>query len=122
MFENSMGISLEEFFAQGNKLGYYLQPLLEIHLNPDIFQNMKTAYDPKSLLILSSVALLIILIAVFNFMNLSTAQGIKRAKEVGIKKVSGSSRSRLITQFLSESVTFLPDYGCIIIENALLFQ
>lgn len=124
MFENSMGISLEDFFAQGNRRGYYLQPLIEIHLNPDIFQNMKPAYDPKYLLILSSVALLIILIAVFNFMNLSTAQGINRAKEVGIKKVSGSSRSRLINQFLSESVILsliALILAVIIIENALPF-
>ena len=41
MFENAMGISLEDFFAQGNRRSYYLQPLEEIHRNPDIYQNMK---------------------------------------------------------------------------------
>ena len=54
--------------------------------------------------IFGSIGLLIILIAAVNFMNLSTAQSTKRAKEVGIKKVSGSSRGMLISQFLIESI------------------
>jgi putative ABC transport system permease protein len=54
--------------------------------------------------IFSVIAIFILLIACVNFMNLSTARSANRAKEVGIRKVAGSSRSSLITQFLTESV------------------
>jgi len=98
-----MGISLEDFLSQGNKYRFYLQNLADAHLDPSIQQEFKAAGDPKYLLIFGSVAILIVLIAAVNFMNLSTAQASRRAKEVGIKKISGSTRGMLITQFLSES-------------------
>ena len=98
-----MGITLEDFIAQGNKYRYFLQNLTDIHLDPSIQQEFKPASDPKYLIIFGSVAILIVLIAAVNFMNLSTAQASRRAKEVGIKKISGSTRGMLITQFLSES-------------------
>lgn len=99
-----LGITLEDFFSKGNKYRMYLQPLLAIHLNPNVGQEAKSANDPKYLFIFGSIAFLIILIASINFMNLSTAQASRRAKEVGIKKVSGSSRGMLISQFISESM------------------
>jgi putative ABC transport system permease protein len=98
-----MGISFTDFLAQGNKYRYYLQNLADIHLDPSIQQEFKEASDPKYLLIFGSIAILIVFIAAINFMNLSTAQASRRAKEVGIKKIGGSTRSMLITQFLSES-------------------
>jgi len=98
-----MGINLEDFLSQGNKYRFYLQNLADAHLDPSIQQEFKAAGDPKYLLIFGSVAILIVLIAAVNFMNLSTAQASRRAKEVGIKKISGSTRGMLITQFLSES-------------------
>ncbi len=98
-----MGITMEDFLAQGNKFRYFLQNLTDIHLDPSIQQEFKPASDPKYLIIFGSVAILIVLIAAVNFMNLSTAQASRRAKEVGIKKIAGSTRGMLITQFLSES-------------------
>ena len=98
-----MGISIEDFLSQGNKYRYFLQNLTDAHLDPSIQQEFKAASDPKYLIIFGSVAILIVLIAAVNFMNLSTAQASRRAKEVGIKKISGSTRGMLITQFLSES-------------------
>ena len=98
-----MGITIEEFLSKGNKYGYFFQNLKDIHLDPSIKQEFKEAGDPKYLTILGSLAILIILIAAINFMNLSTAQASRRAKEVGIKKIGGSSRGMLITQFLTES-------------------
>jgi putative ABC transport system permease protein len=98
-----IGASFDEFIAKGNKYRMYLQPLTDIHTNPSIQHDAKPATDPKYLLIFGSIALLIIVIAAINFMNLSTAQASKRAKEVGMKKVSGSSRGMLIGQFLTES-------------------
>ncbi len=98
-----MGITIDDFVAQGNKYGFYLQKLTDIHLDPAIQQQFKDASDPKYLIIFSSIAILIVLIAAINFMNLSTAQASRRAKEVGIKKVAGSTRRMLVTQFLTES-------------------
>ncbi len=98
-----MGSSMEDFEKQGNKYRFFLQNLKNIHLDNTIQQAFKPASDPKFLIIFGSIALLIVLIAAINFMNLSTAQAARRAKEVGIKKIGGSSRGMLITQFLSES-------------------
>jgi putative ABC transport system permease protein len=98
-----MGISINDFMAQGNKYRFYSQKLTDIHLDPSIQQQFKPASDPKYLKIFGSIAILIVLIAAINFMNLSTAQASRRAKEVGIKKIGGSSRGMLIAQFLFES-------------------
>ncbi len=98
-----MGISLSDFAAQGNKYRYYLQSLNDIHLDPSIQQEFKEASDPKYLKIFGSIAVLIILIAAINFMNMSTAQASRRVKEVAIKKIGGSTKGMLIMQFLSES-------------------
>jgi putative ABC transport system permease protein len=98
-----MGITISDFEAQGNKYRFYLQNLTDIHLDPTIQQQFKEPSDPKYLIIFGSIAILIVLIAAINFMNLSTAQASRRSKEVGIKKIGGSSRGMLIAQFLSES-------------------
>jgi len=99
-----LGISIQDFMNQGNRYGLYLQALADIHRNPSIEQDTKPAIDPKYLIVFSAIALLIIIIAAINYMNLSTARAAKRAKEVGIRKVSGSTRNMLIAQFLVESV------------------
>lgn len=101
--ERFMGISITDFFAQGNKYRYFLQNLKKIHLDPSIQQEFKESSDPKYLFIFGTISILIVLIAAINFMNLATAQASRRSKEVGIKKVSGSTRSMLVYQFLSES-------------------
>ena len=98
-----IGVSIDEFLKQGNKYRFFLQKLTDIHLDPSIQQSFKSASDPKYLIIFGSIAILIVLIAAINFMNLSTAQASRRAKEVGIKKVAGSTRRMLVTQFLTES-------------------
>jgi len=104
-----MGITLQDFAAQGNKYMFFLQNLTDIHLDPSIQQEFKAASDPKYMVIFGSISILIVLIAAINFMNLATAQASRRSKEVGIKKIGGSTRGILITQFLSESfiITFI---------------
>ena len=86
-----------------DKLKFFLQPLTDIHFNqnfPQPFQaNLRTLFG------LMAIAAFILIIAVINFINLSTAQSIQRAKEIGIRKVLGSSRQSLVLQFLGE--TFL---------------
>lgn len=101
--QEMFGTSIDDFFANGNRYKFHLQPITKIHLDPTIEHNVKPATDPKYLWIFSSIAILIIVIASINFMNLSTAQATKRAKEVGIKKATGSSRWNLISQFLTDS-------------------
>ena len=98
------GVSLSDFLAQGNRYNFHLQPLTKIHLDPSVEHEVKPAIDPKYLIIFGSIAILIIVIASINFTNLSTAQATKRAKEIGIKKVSGSSKRMLVLQFLTDSV------------------
>ena len=102
--QQALGISLEEWTAAGNRYGLYLQPLDDIHLNTEIQHGLKPSNDKKYVYIFSVVALLIIVVAIINYMNLATARSIKRAKEVGLRKVTGSSKGQLIGLFLLESV------------------
>ncbi len=101
--EETLGLSLEEFLAGGNAFGYFLQPLKEIHLQSDLQFEINPGGSRSSVIIFSVIALFLILIASINFMNLSTASAAKRATEVGIRKVAGAEKNRLIQQFLAES-------------------
>ena len=97
------GTTIEEFINKGNKYRFFLQKLTDIHLDNSIQGGFRAPSDPKYLIIFGSIAILIVVIAAINFMNLATAQASRRAKEIGIKKIGGSTRGMLITQFLSES-------------------
>jgi putative ABC transport system permease protein len=79
-------------------------PLTKIHLHSDRTDELSPNGSIQYVYIFSAVALLILLIACTNFMNLSTAKSIHRAKEVGVRKVLGSVRKQLIGQFLVESI------------------
>lgn len=102
--EKYLSTTIEEFIKKGNKYRFYLQNLADIHLDNTVQGSFTSPADPKYLIIFGSIAILIVLIAAINFMNLSTAQAARRAKEVGIKKIGGSTKTMLITQFLSESI------------------
>jgi putative ABC transport system permease protein len=101
-----MGVSPEDFAAAGGRYGILLQPLLDIHLNPDVDTQFKQPNDRKYIYIFALVAIAILIIAVINYMNLATAQSAGRAHEVGLKKVVGSGKGELIWQFLVESIIF----------------
>ena len=103
--QEELGVTYAEF-NEDNSLGLYLQPLTDIHLNPEFSKasTIEEGGDIKYVYIFSAVALFMLLIACINFMNLSTASAAKRAKEVGIRKVLGSNKNQLIRQFLTESV------------------
>jgi len=87
-------------------LGDWLQPLTEIHFTEGIKADTANG-NMNYVYIFSDVALLILIIACFNFMNLSTARAIKRAKEVGLRKVMGAFRHQLIKQFLGETIVMV---------------
>jgi putative ABC transport system permease protein len=103
-----LGVGPEEWAAEGNQYGIYLQPLLDIHLQPDIEVGMDSCYRPVHdrlyIHIFGLIALFILVIASINFMNLSTARAASRAREIGIRKAAGSERFQLIRQFLTESI------------------
>ncbi len=95
--------SLDEFKKAGNMLEYSLMPLKKIHLYSNRSFELSPNGNIQYVYIFSAVALFILLIACVNFMNLTTARSANRAKEVGIRKVLGTGRRELVTQFLFES-------------------
>ena len=97
-------ISIKQFQSAGNGYNYYLQPLDKIHLTSHLEAELKPNGSLTSIYIFSLVAVIILLIACVNFINLSTARSAERAKEVGIRKTFGSERKMLIGQFLTESM------------------
>jgi putative ABC transport system permease protein len=100
-----MGIkSMDDFKKAGNILDYSMTPVTEIHLYSDRLYEFTPPGNIQYVYIFGIVALFILLIACINFMNLTTARSIKRAKEVGIRKVLGTERKDLISQFLVESI------------------
>ncbi len=95
--------SMDEFKKAGNSLVYSMMPLTDIHLYSNRSFELSPAGSIQYVYIFSAVALFILLIACINFMNLTTAHSANRAKEVGIRKVLGTEKRNLVSQFLFES-------------------
>lgn len=93
----------EEEFTN-SKYAPGLQPLTSIHLDTSYPASLAPVSDPKYSYILAAVALLILFVACINFVKLSVGRSLKRAKEVGIRKVVGAKRKQLIIQFIGEAV------------------
>jgi len=94
----------ERLASYGGKYEVFLQPVTSIYLHSDILHEMRASSDVSLVYIFTAVAILILIIACINFINLSTAKSAKRSLEVGVRKVFGANIGSLFRQFISESV------------------
>ena len=105
---------------------YFLQPYLDIHMSTELpAQNgLINASNPMYSYILSGIALFVLLIACINFINLTVARSVKRAKEIGIRKVIGSDRKQLICTIFRRiffALHYCVCFGCFIGEINIAF-
>ena len=116
------GITMESFAASGNYYRYHTMPLTDIHLHSNRQSEMSANSSIQNVYILSFIALFLIVLASVNFMNLSTAHSLKRAKEVGVRKTLGSNKSDLVRQFLIESglISFISLLLALVLTLAVL--
>lgn len=94
----------EQETGSGYRQEYYLTALKDIHLKSNFRAEFSAGGNASYVYIFSMIGIFILVIACINFMNLATARSVKRAKEVGVRKVVGAFKKHLITQFLSESI------------------
>lgn len=98
------GLSFKEYVAAGNGYNYFFQPIRDIHLHSNLESEIKPNGNITYVYVLIAIAAFLIIIACVNFMNLATARSAARAREVGIRKIVGSTKGLLIRQFLFESL------------------
>ncbi|MCD4731095.1 MAG: ABC transporter permease [Bacteroidales bacterium] len=103
--ERVMGTTVEEFLEESSA-AFDLQKLTNIHLHSDLMAELEANSDIKYVYIFSFIAIFILIIACINFMNMATARSEGKAKEVGIRKVSGAVRSQVLIQYIVESLLF----------------
>jgi ABC-type antimicrobial peptide transport system permease subunit len=104
------------------KVNFSLQPLADIHFNTNNEDTYGRRAHKPTLVALSGIALFILVIAAINFINLSTAQSVLRAKEVGLRKVLGSSRGGLVAHFLVETaiIVFIAINGALLLADPVI--
>ena len=119
---NPAELDYKKFSSTGNYIRLNLAPLKDIHLKSNRQSELSANGNIQYIYIFSAVAIFILLLACINFMNLSTARSANRAREVGVRKVLGSSRQHLVFQFLSESliITFAAAFVAVLAAWSLL--
>ena len=138
--ENVVNEKLKPFFSTyvtEEVLDGYLQPIGDIHLHSSGFDFTDGAKRYSEIVLFALIAVFILIIAIINYINLSTARSMERAKEVGIKKIVGANRALLIRQFFAESYllvffsiflalifveVFLPYVNLVLQEQLSLYQ
>ena len=104
VYEMRFGKSYQAYKAAGDIQEYHLQPLLDVHLHSAHIDDFVPQGDIRTVYMFATIGLLLLFIAVFNYVNLATAQSAQHAKSTGIRKVLGAVRSQLYSLFLTESV------------------
>lgn len=94
---------LKSNLNQGDRVQYTFEPLTKVHLYTKAIDNLEAPGDIKYIYILSIVAVIVLLLACINFLNLVTAKSIERASEIGVCKVLGALRGQLFIQFITEA-------------------
>lgn len=98
---------------------FFLQALPNIHLHSNIEYETEPPGNPKTMNILFGFAIFLLVVAWINYVNLVTAQSMERAREIGIKKINGAHKMRLVGQFLSEAFMF--NLFCLMLTIELFF-
>jgi putative ABC transport system permease protein len=117
MYDKYMAAIFSKFNV---KIQYGVMPITYIHLHSKLEGEPEETGDMSYIWIFSAVAFFMLLIACINYMNLTTARSARRAKEIGIRKVAGSTKNQLVVQFLTESlltafVALLLSFGFVIL-------
>jgi putative ABC transport system permease protein len=94
------------FYGDDAPVEVHLMNLADIHLNSNLIWEMKDNGSKRNVMIFSAMSVFILLLALINYVNMATARSSLRAKEIGVRKVAGSSRGALIRQFMTESFIF----------------
>lgn len=123
----ALNAKMQEVVSKNGNLQYEVErvvcyPLSDVYFNyADLFTAFKGG-NHKQVMAMIWVGIIILLLAIVNFFNLSTAQGMVRSKEIGLRKVNGATRKMLITQFLGESIamTFCAMVLALVIVNLLM--
>ena len=114
-----VGTTWDAFMGAGNYAFYSFTKLTDIHLHSDKSDELSANGDYRYIYIFGLIGIFLIVIAGINFVNLTTARSINRAKEVGVRKTVGANRSSLIAQFLTESI--LIGLTALILAYGLMF-